>query len=97
MLWEPRGLYCRPVCEPDEIIDRWMHDRQRYGTAQSILQAWSEAGYTHVLFNRSGAEFVQGEDLRYRPEDWQALEALLAQLALLEDFGGAYSLYRLPP
>ncbi len=23
MLWEARSLYCLPVCEPDEIIDRW--------------------------------------------------------------------------
>ncbi len=26
MLWEPRSLYCLPVCSPDEILDRWRGD-----------------------------------------------------------------------
>ena len=24
-LWEARGYYCNPVCESDEVLDRWVH------------------------------------------------------------------------
>jgi hypothetical protein len=103
LLWEPRSLYCLPRCDPDEVLDRWK--RARYddpGAAISendaILAAWRAAGYTHLLYYHSGADFIQQENrMPYIPDDWQALEALLADLRLVQDFGGAYTLYALTP
>ena len=102
MLWESRSLYCLPACEPDEIIDRWL--RERYegrgstpATSAEILQAWKEAGYTHLLFHRQGADFIRSESQSYQPEDWLVLEALLRQLPLVQDFGNTYLLFRLAP
>lgn len=107
MLWEPRSLYCHPRCFPDEILDRWLNDRYTGSpsnlkhaagrTAGAILHSWQEAGYTHLLFYRLGADFVRQEDGRYRPSDWQALEDLFTRLPAPETFGPAYSLFKLIP
>jgi hypothetical protein len=102
MLWETRSFYCWPVCEPDETIDRWL--RERYGdgsasprTPEEILRAWKQAGYTHLLYYRLGADFIRSQSLDYQPADWQALDDLLARLSPVKDFGDAYTLYRLSP
>jgi hypothetical protein len=97
MLWEPRSLYCLPVCNPDEILDRWAHDRYRYGDPKTILTSWQEAGYTHLLFYQTGADFIREDDTRYLTADWDALEGLIGDLPLLKDLGGAYYLYTLEP
>jgi hypothetical protein len=95
MLWEPRSLYCAPVCLPDEVLDRWLNDLRAAGSADRVLQNWQEAGVTHLLYNRFGADYVRREDLRYKASDWQALDELLARLPAPADFGGAYLLYPL--
>jgi hypothetical protein len=97
MLWEPRSLYCLPVCSPDEILDRWRGDLRTWGDAQSVLAAWREAGYTHLLFYKTGADFVRQDDSRYTPQEWQALDELLAGLPAPQQFGEAYALYRISP
>jgi hypothetical protein len=102
MLWEARSLYCLPACEPDEIIDRWL--RERYegrgsnpATPEEIIKSWKEAGYTYLLFHRLGADFVRAESHSYQADDWLALEAVLRQLDLVQDFGNTYMLYRIAP
>jgi 4-amino-4-deoxy-L-arabinose transferase-like glycosyltransferase len=102
MLWEPRSLHCWPACEPDEVLDRWL--RERYAespgeprSASQILHAWQQAGYTHLLFYRLGADFSRSQSLNYHPDDWQVLDKLLAQLHQIEDFGATYTLYSIPP
>jgi hypothetical protein len=103
LLWETRSLYCRLRCEPDEVLDRWK--RARYSALEgdpkdkeAILASWRNEGYTHLLFHRSGADFIRQEDpLRYTEADWQALETLLGDLVLVQDFGGAYQLYAISP
>jgi len=95
MLWEPRSLYCLPKCTPDEIIDRWIHDRYLYGKSQDITESWKSESYTHVLLHRSGADFIRREDDRYSDADWEALEEVFAKLPDPVDFGGAYYLYSL--
>ena len=63
-----------------------------------ILHSWRGAGYTHLLFHKSGADFVYREDRQhYEEADWEALDELLDGLETLQDFGGAYQLYRLNP
>lgn len=97
MLWEPRSLYCLPRCDPDEVIDRWLSDYRQYDSPDAILKSWRDAGYTHLLFNRSGAEYVRGDDALFTPAHWQALDRLLEELPPPTNSGDAYSLYTLAP
>jgi hypothetical protein len=101
MLWEARSLYCLPVCEPDEIIDRWarlLHDGGSNPAApEEIIQSWKEAGYTHLLFYRLGADFIRTQSLNSQADDWLTLEATLRRLTPVQDFGNTYQLYRITP
>jgi hypothetical protein len=102
MLWEARSLYCLPVCEPDEIIDRWVRQLHESGvsnpaTPEEIIQSWKEAGYTHLLFYRLGADFIRTQSLNSQADDWLALEATLHRLTPVQDFGNTYQLYRITP
>ncbi len=102
MLWEPRSLYCWPVCEPDEILDRWLRERYPQAaadprSADEILQSWRQAGYTYLLYHRSGASFLRSQDGDYRPEDWQALDELFGHLTSVQEFSTSYTLYSLGP
>jgi|YNPNPStandDraft_1061719.scaffolds.fasta_scaffold17708_1 hypothetical protein len=96
MLWETRGFYCVPRCEPDEIIDRWYHETHLHGTAHEILSAWIEQGYTHLLIWESGFKFVRDTDanLRFTQRDWDLLEKLRAILGRGQQMG-SYILYPL--
>ena len=102
MLWEARSLYCLPVCEPDEIIDRWTRELHGGGgsdpaTPEEIMQSWKEAGYTHLLFYRLGADFIRSQGPKTSANDWLILETTLNQLTLVQDFGDTYLLYRIAP
>lgn len=59
MIYEPRSLYCLPVCRPDESLDRWHRDWMRHANAEKIRQQWLDEGFTHILVFRSGVEFMQ--------------------------------------
>ena len=97
MLYEPRGLYCAPVCAPDEILDRWKRDLNELGDAQAILRSWREQGYTHVLVYSAGVDFLRTANDPHHPlSDLTALDAFLAQLPPPQSFGGSYALYSLP-
>lgn len=95
MLWEARSLYCLPNCEPDEIIDRWYHDRKIYGGAASILEHWRAQGYTHLLDYKLGSDNRRAESKRFTPEDWEEMDLLLGGLKVVERYGNAYILYSL--
>jgi len=103
MLWEPRSFYCSPRCSPDEILDRWLHLRHSEEgnpdfTIDEILESWREKGYTHVLFNKFGADFVRVEENEgYQPQDWTTLSQLVQALSVAQNFGSAYYLYSLSP
>ena len=97
MLWETRSFTCFPRCEPDEIIDRWFHDRRVYNSPEEIVAFWRNEGYDYLLLSRFGAAFVRENDERFTEQDWDTLDALLRSLPLEEDIGGAYEIYRLSP
>jgi hypothetical protein len=97
MLWEPRSFECAPRCDPDEILDRWLFELDKNGSPKAILSQWREAGYTHLIYNQFGANFVRQNDLRYSSADWDALDGLLSLLPEPVDFGSSYYLYRLEP
>ncbi len=95
MLWETRALSCWPRCDPDEVIDRWYADVRRYRSPARVLQAWREAGYTHLLLYLDGAAFVREHDPRLTPDDWANLDALLDSLPAPQVIEGTYALYTL--
>lgn len=95
MLWEPRSFYCAPKCIPDEILDRWIHEARQRGEVERILGSWRDEGFTHLLYYRQGAEFIQRDDNRYLDTDWQLLDALLGELSDPLEFGDVYALYAL--
>ncbi len=97
MLWEARGYYCMPKCTADEVLDRWVHDMRVYGDPQRVLESWQQSGFSHLLFYRTGAEFIKVDDPRYHPTEWIALESLLGSLSTPEDYGHTYELYSLLP
>jgi hypothetical protein len=97
MLWETRGYYCEPICDSDEIIDRWFHDWRVTGEIDALIVKWRQQGYTHILLNLKGMEFIRQYD-RAAPfvqSDWAALEELMKRLTIVEKFGESYVLYSL--
>jgi hypothetical protein len=97
MLWETRGFECLPKCDSDEIIDRWRYDWLVHGQSSKIIQAWKTQGYTHVLLNRAGINFIMENDPNGpSPESWHELQITLASLPLVKNIGGIYEIYALP-
>ena len=98
MLWEGRGLYCLPECSPDSYLDTWKNLMKQVEVRQpphAVVENLTSKGYTHVLYYRSGAEFVRSDDPSYQFSDWQRLEAFLDGLPQPTRFGDAYLLYPL--
>ena len=96
MLWETRSFECQPKCDPDEIIGRWFHDWSIYQNSNLVISAWQKQGYTHVLLNQNGADFVRQYDVNAPGREyWQGLKRTIEALILVEEIGG-YKLYQLP-
>jgi hypothetical protein len=97
MLWETRSFECQPKCDPDEIIGRWYHDWSVYQESSAIVSTWKEQGYTHVLINRNGADFIRKYDVNAPGvEYWQGLQTTIKALSPVETNTGGYELYQLP-
>jgi hypothetical protein len=97
MLWETRSFYCAPVCDPDEIIDRWYHEARLYNSAEEIQAAWREQGYTHMLIWEHGFEFVRDFDnAKFNQRDWLLLADLRRALGPGQSIE-TYTLYPLTP
>jgi hypothetical protein len=95
MLWETRSFYCAPVCDPDEIIDRWYHEARLHSSADEIQAAWREQGYTHMLIWEQGFEFVRDFDnAKFNQRDWRLLKELRGTLGPGQQIG-SYTLYPL--
>jgi hypothetical protein len=94
MLYEPRGFYCLPRCDPDEILDQWQHDQALYHSPQAIIQNWQQEGFTHVLYYKAGGDFLRtSDDPHHSATEIDSLESLLSTLPAPTDFGGTYQLY----
>jgi hypothetical protein len=96
MIWETRSYYCQPICTPDEVLDRWRADIAHLKDPQAVLQSWRAAGFTHLLYYRLGADFLEREDVDFRGLDWRQLDNLLVQLPQMENIYDTYELYRIP-
>jgi len=95
MLWETRSLYCLPKCDPDEVIDRWIHDVRTYGTAERIVASWRGQGYTNLLISLDGEIFLRESESKISLDDWTQLDKLRSQLPPPTKFGESYSLFTL--
>ncbi len=94
LIYEPRNLYCQPVCLPDENLDRWIRDYSAIGDFAKIRERWTQEGITHILVYRSGVEFLLGNNDPHHPQaTLQALNDFLNEMPSPQDFGGVYELY----
>jgi hypothetical protein len=98
LLYEPRSLYCLPVCLPDETMDAWQRSlNSAGGNSQLVIADWKGKGFTHVLYYQTGAEFMRDtQDPHHTAQEWSALAAFLKTLPAPVEFGNVYDLYRLP-
>ncbi|MGB9669086.1 MAG: hypothetical protein ACPL0B_01750 [Anaerolineales bacterium] len=100
LLFEPRGYYCVPYCDSDEILDEWYlrsyHDGMEFVNANNMIMDLKKQGYGYVLVFKDGVDFVKEDDKRYTNEQWNLLDAILDQLKLVENFSQSYLLYQLP-
>ena len=91
-LFEPRSYGITRNIQPDPILDNFSHDVYMYGDPDSIIRAWQQQGYTHVLLNRRAAGFVlenTGEQAIF--------DATMASLKLISvSADGTYELLEIP-
>ena len=97
LIYEPRGFYCYPQCDPDEILDHWKHDLAVLKDPVSVLESWRNQGFTYILYNKAGAEFLRENPDPHHPlAELDQLEALLNSLLPVKEYGGSYRLFRIP-
>jgi hypothetical protein len=95
-LWEPRGYYSPRRAQPDAILDNWAHLSHRYPTEAQIATHLRKEGYTHVLLNEWGLNFVIQEDESPLPgEDVDRLQAFTEEYLNLVETKGSYRIYEL--
>ena len=95
---EPRSYYLPREVQIDAILGNLGHDLYLYGSPEAVVQSWKEAGYTHVLFYRLGADFLAENDPRlFPPEQQDAMDTIIRDYLDLAGTtpNGAYELYRI--
>lgn len=92
-LFEPRSYGMARRVQPDPINDNWAHDLYLSGSVDATLADWRVEGYSHVLFSRTGADFIIQTTPSYAP----LLNQLTGSLHLLgTSSAGGYELYEIP-
>ena len=59
-LWEPRGYYADQTSLADPTLDNLAQLRVAYGQAGEALTALQASGFSHLLVNQTGLQFLQG-------------------------------------
>ncbi len=96
MLYEPRGFNCIPRCDPDEILDHWKVAYHNNPLSAIILANWQKSGFTHILVYREGINFLRHYPDPHHPlVELDALDSLVEDLKLENDYGGVYELYKI--
>ncbi|GAB4536653.1 MAG: hypothetical protein Kow0063_22460 [Anaerolineae bacterium] len=96
-LWEPRSYMCQVDCQPDALLDRFLHLTYLYPDAGTIASVWRKAGVTHVLLHQRGMNMIveAGFD-PVTPRDLAIMEELQAHyLSPVGRWGDDYVLYEL--
>lgn len=91
-LFEPRSYGMTRRVQPDPILDNFSHDIFLYQEPQAILKAWQREGYTHILLNTQGADFIF-ENKPDQKAELQALTSLLSDPVASSPTG--YILYKI--
>lgn len=60
-LWEPRTYYCQREARSDAILGSFKHLVFLEGETEQVVERWREAGVTHVLFHKSGLDFLMSD------------------------------------
>lgn len=99
-LWETRSYYCQVFCQPDPILDTWLHLTQyKEYSAADIAQLWQAEGVTHVLLNEAGLNFILDADvdpvMAADMAVWTAFNG--RYLHALQTWPDAYTLYQFTP
>lgn len=91
-LFEPRSYGSVRTIQPDPILDNFSHDLYLYKTPAAVVESWRAQGYTHILLNVRGAEFILGQT-----DDKTTLKKTLGLLSLVTSSpAGDYALYEIP-
>jgi len=100
-LWEPRTYYCQREARPDAILGAFKHLAFLEGEAGGIAEHWQKSGITHIMFHRSGLDFLMSnpEDRRFALSegDRRIWEELVRDhlYPLYQDERSSYILYQL--
>ncbi len=92
MLWEARSLYAPTFARPDPWIDAWRSAQQSAGSPQAVLALWRSQGFTHILVNQGGMQFMREGDAAVSPAEWQSYDRLLELLPAPQPLAGGYYL-----
>jgi hypothetical protein len=97
-LFEPRTYGLSRVVQPDVINSNFSHDLYKYNTVEGIINHWIDQGYTHLIINNAGLNFVSNEPKpQFTPTDKAALGEALTILELVSQSpDGIYSIYKIP-
>jgi hypothetical protein len=85
-LYEPRTYGMDRIVRDDLILDNLAHDFYLYQTPEDVLQAWQSQGYSYVLYQRAGVDFLENP-----PET----DRLFSMLEVVDETPNTI-LYRLP-
>lgn len=96
-LWEPRSYLCQRDCEPDAILDRFLHWTHGLGWGSAeIVEQWKSAGISHILFHQAGyQQILQAQFDPVQPRDQQVLAELQNNYLIVRQTtdNGSYILY----
>jgi len=91
-------LPAEPVlCQPDALLDRFLHLTHRFPNAEAIADHWQTEGVTHILLYRTGQEAIVSAGFDpVTPRDLAILSDLQANhLRSVGTWNDAYTLYEL--
>lgn len=99
-LWEARSYHCQVFCQPDPILDTWLHLTQFHQyDAEAIARIWQEVGVTHVLLHDAGLNFIIEAEFDPVTEadlaEWEAFNG--RYLRPLQQWPDQYTLYEFVP
>ena len=95
-IFEPRSYYFSRNVRIDAILGNLGHDLYLHGSPDAVVRSWKDAGYTHILFYRLGADFLaQNEPRLFPPEHQAAMDAIMRDFLELVGItaDGGYELY----
>jgi hypothetical protein len=77
-LFEPRSYYASRPVAADPILDNLAHALYIAGTPELALQTWQDQGYTYILVNHRGTEFLaENRSTAFTSEHQEALKLII--------------------